>query len=235
MKPYLLLFASLLLWTGANANCTNAYASAGYSLAHAKRSLSANNFDHQQYYAGRSLEAFEKAKLLVETCGCQSSMDPILNGIDNLTNALGQTEWDMGRYYTKKALENAHQLLESLDICSSGAAGSSTTGNSETEAVQQEEAFPLDTPKPEATYEVQLLFQQQAEGNITELEKAIHELATLFQCDKALHILKERKSRTEAALSAETLETTKAYYLSQVVSIHNKALFALLECSKNTQ
>jgi len=235
MKTYLLLFASLLFWVGAKANCTNAYASAGYSLAHTKRSLSANNFDHQQYYAGRALEAFEKAKLLVETCGCQSSMNPILNGIDNLNNALGQTEWDMGRYYTKKALENAHQLLESLDICSSGTSGSSPTGDPESEDVQQKETLALETSMAEANYQVQLLFQQQAEADITELEKAIHELATLFQCDKALHILKERKTRTEDALKAETLETTKSYYLSQVVSIHNKALFALLECSKNTQ
>ncbi len=218
---------------GMHANCTNAYASAGYSLSHAKKSLSANNFEHQQYYAERALIAFEKAQAQIENCGCQASMNPILDGIENLETALQQTEWDMGRFYTKKALENAEELLNSLDVCTTTATPEFETGSEEAqEAVSDEMINPGENPEEVSSLVKQLDFKRVAEIDIASLERSIRELATLFHCEKAVHILKDRKTRTEEELKAESIEETKAYYLSQVVSIHNKALFALIECSK---
>ncbi len=215
------------------ANCTNAYAQAGYSLSHAKKSMSANNFEHQQYYAERALTAFEKAQTQIEGCGCEASNDPILDGIENLETALSQTEWEMGRYYTKKALENAQELLTSLDICTTNETPEYETGTEETVEIVSDEMTTLaENLEETSTLEKQLDFKRLAEIDIAELEKSIRELATLFQCEKAMHLLKERKSRTEEELRSESFEKTRAYYLSQVVSIHNKALFALIECSK---
>lgn len=195
--------------------------------------MSANNFDHQQYYAERALMAFEKAQSQIEECGCQASMDPILDGIENLETALSQTEWDMGRFYTKKALKNAEELLNSLDVCTTTETSEMEASSEETQDVASNEMIALAENSEEViTLEKQLDFKQLAETDIADLERSIRELATLFQCEKALHILKDRKSRTEEELKAESFEKTKAYYLSQVVSIHNKALFALIECSK---
>ena len=233
MKNYLSLFTCLLFGFIAQANCTNAYATAGYSLSHSKKSMSANNFEHQQYYAERALIAFEKAKAQIESCGCQSSMNPILAGIKNLETSLSQTEWDMGRFYTKKAVENAHQLLESLDMCSMDDSQEFGSDSKESLVPETTEMQNLeDKIAKENILEEQLNFKRLAEIEIADLENSIRELATLFQCDKALHILQDRKSRTEEELQAESLDQTKAYYRSQVVAIHNKALFALIECSK---
>ncbi|NNJ88296.1 MAG: hypothetical protein HKP53_02755 [Eudoraea sp.] len=233
MKIYLAIIAFLFISLGMHANCTNAYASAGYSLSHAKKSMSANNFEHQQYYAERALMAFEKAQSQIENCGCQASLDPILDGIENLETALSQTEWDMGRFYTKKALGNAQDLLNSLDECTIAKASDYEAGLEETQEVASDEIIALSENAEEvSTLEMQLDFKQLAETDIADLERSIRELATLFQCEKALTILKELKPRTEEELKAESLENTKAYYLSQVVSIHNKALFAMIECSK---
>ncbi|MGB5645715.1 MAG: hypothetical protein WBM55_01250 [Muriicola sp.] len=234
MKNYLSLFACFLFALIAQANCTNAYSTAGYSLSHAKKSMSANNFEHQQYYAERALIAFEKAKAQIESCGCQASMNPALEGIKNLEASLSQTKWDMGRFYTKKAVENAHQLLESLDMCSLDDPQEFDTGSNESLEPEAKEMQSLeDQIAKEHILEEQLNFKRLAEMEIADLENSIRELATLFQCDKALHILKDRKSRTEEELQAESLDKTKAYYRSQVVAIHNKALFALIECSKD--
>jgi hypothetical protein len=235
MKTYLTLFACLLTQFGIQANCTNAYASAGYSLAHAKKSLSSNNFEHQQYYADRSLQAFEKAKLSVEQCGCDASLNPIMDGIENLENALAQTDWDMGRYFTKRALENAQNLLESLDICSNNDAPdpNTTSGSTLDETAVQEETLTQNTSLV-SELESQINFQRSAETDIKTLENAIRELALLFECDKAMQILKGRKVRAEDDLRPETMAETKSFYISQVVSMHNKALFALLECSKQS-
>ncbi len=218
---------------GMHANCTNAYASAGYSLSHVKKSLSANNFEHQQYYAERALLAFEKALAQIENCGCQASMNPILDGIENLETALSQTEWDMGRFYTKKALENAEELLNSLDVCTTTETSEFESGSEEVqEAVSDGMVTLAENTEEVSSLEKQLDFKRSAEIDIAALEGSIRELATLFQCEKALHILGDRKTRTEEEIKAESFEKTKAYYLSQVVSIHNKALFALIECSK---
>ncbi len=233
MKNFLACLVFSLISLGIHANCTNSYSSAGYSLSHAKRSLSSNNFQHQQYYAERALLAFEKAQFQIESCGCQASIAHILDGIENLETALSQTEWDMGRFYTKKALENAEELLNSLDVCSTTGTEGFETGFEDTQKSVSDQIETLSENIEEvSTLEKQLDFKRVAEIDIAALERSIRELATLFQCEKALHILRDRKKRTEEEIKAESFEKTKAYYLSQVVSIHNKALFALIECSK---
>lgn len=233
MKINLLFIVSLLFQINVSANCADAYASASYSLSHTKKSLNANNFDHQQYSASRALEAFEKSKELVENCGCESSMNAILDGIENLESSLEAADWDMGRYYAKRALANAQDLLGFLDMCSSNNPEETTEDpyNVEDEAVEGATMNVLVESETD-DLERKIDFQRLAKINISELESAIRELALLFECDKALNIMNSRKDRTEEDLKVESFAATKAHYVSQTVSIHNKALFALLECSK---
>ncbi len=115
-NKFLVLFACFLTALCASANCNDSYSTASYALNHAKKSFNAKNFDHQQYYANKALEALEKAKKFVEICGCDKALDPIRDGIENLEKAMDQEDWDMGRYYTKKAVENAKSLINELDI-----------------------------------------------------------------------------------------------------------------------
>jgi len=237
MKINLLFIVCLLFQISVSANCVNAYAAASYSLSHTKKSLNANNFEHQQYSASRALEAFEKTKALLTACGCESPMNAAVDGIDNLENSLEASDWDMGRYYAKRAFGNAQDLLDRLDICSSNdpAESSEDSGNyvDETVTAEDDAMYILLESENDET-EMKINFQRLAEINITELERAIHELALLFECDRALNIMNSRKTRTEEDLKRESLSTTKAHYVSQTVSIHNKALFALLECSKHS-
>jgi hypothetical protein len=195
--------------------------------------LNANNFDHQQYSASRALEAFEKSKELVENCGCESSLNAILDGIENLESSLEAADWDMGRYYAKRALANAQDLLGFLDMCSSNNPEETTEDpyNVEDEAVEGATMNVLVESETD-DLERKIDFQRLAKINISELESAIRELALLFECDKALNIMNSRKDRTEEDLKVESFAETKAHFVSQTVSIHNKALFALLECSK---
>lgn len=239
MKINLLVILSLFIQISVSANCDDAYGSASYGLSHTKKSLNANNFDHQQYSASRALEAFEKAKELIITCGCKSSMTAVLDGINNLESSLEASDWDMGRYYAKRALGNAQDLLGFLDMCSSNNPEQTSEDSYEDEGIDEDEAavseddtmsILVDSESDEM--EMKIDFQRLAEINISELEKAIHELAILFECDKALNIINGRKDRTEEDLKMESFAATKAHYVSQTVSIHNKALFALLECSK---
>lgn len=213
------------------ANCTNAYASAGYTLSHAKKSMEANNFEHQQYYAERALSALEKTRDENETCGCPGAMDPILDGMENLNTALSQEKWDDARFYTKKAIADAQKVLYTLDMCALG------------QDVPQEDApkgeipdaetpSSIDGSKAAEEWNAKLLLRQNAQDELILLEKSIHNMASLFECQRALQIVRERRVKSDEELQREELSNLKSYYISQAAALHNKALFALLECGK---
>lgn len=120
---FFLLFLFLIVGS-VKAQCTSTYSMATYALAHTKKSLSSDNFDHQKLYAERAIESFEKDRELVKACGCEESLAQIEKGLDNLYKAVDPKDWEEGRYYTKKALANAHELISTLDICTNKGAAS---------------------------------------------------------------------------------------------------------------
>jgi hypothetical protein len=121
---FMMLWMSLLglsssLSTNHN-DCGKAHSAASYALFHAKKALNADNFDHQRYYAERSVEAFTKTQTLIKDCGCKSANNAILDGIDNLTKAANAEDWEKGRFYTKKGVANAQDLIGFIEECTSG-------------------------------------------------------------------------------------------------------------------
>lgn len=215
------------------ANCENAYASAGYGLSHAKKSMEANNFEHQQYYAERALQAFEKAQAQNENCGCPGIADPIHNGIENLKTALSQEKWDNGRFYTKKALANAEQVLNNLDLCSLGQQPEVPEEIAANDALSKsQEQDSMTTLSAEEEWASKLALKEKAEEELQALERSIQKIARIFECDRALQITSEWKGKSETEMRTQDLSTLRSYYMSEVIALHNKTLFALLECSK---
>tara|TARA_R110002049_G_scaffold13497_3_gene58312 strand:+ start:7435 stop:7980 length:546 start_codon:yes stop_codon:yes gene_type:complete len=97
-------------------NCDSAYSSSSYALNYAKKALKADNFDHQKYYAEKSLIALEKTKKLMKECDCKDAMNSVLNGITNLEKAAEPKDWDLGRHYSKLALKNVENTIAALDV-----------------------------------------------------------------------------------------------------------------------
>ena len=120
-KLSFLLISLLFVNTALFANCGEAYSTATYALSHTKKSLDSNNFDHQMYYADRAIDALEKTKGLAENCGCDNSMDYILNGLVDLKKSADPEDWDKGRYYAQKAYEELQSLISAFDVCTSSA------------------------------------------------------------------------------------------------------------------
>lgn len=225
MKNFTLFLACFISLHAVKANCTNAYSSASYALAHAKKAMSADNFDHQRYYAERALIAFEKTQTLTEECGCETSADYIYNGIGNLTKAVDPKDWEMGRYYTKKAVANAQDLLVALDLCTSGESNQIPAGVSPQFSVSEE---PLKNPEE---LEAQLALKRMAEINIFEFEKSVKQLAGLLSCQEGLDFNRILEPKTDEALEKESLEETKEFYRKQAVSLQLHVLEALTACS----
>lgn len=122
MRKFTLLLTFFFALTfGAFAQCTTAYSSASYALAHTKRAFSADNFDHQMLYADRGVEAMVKAKVLIEECGCQPALNELVQALDNLEKATDPADWEAGRYFTKIALEHMKTVMGELDRCTTGA------------------------------------------------------------------------------------------------------------------
>jgi hypothetical protein len=126
---FLLSFTFILTTLWVSAKCDNTYTSASYALNHAKKSISSKNLDHQKYYAYKALEALEKARKLIEICGCDKAVDPILDGIENLEKASDPKDFEMGRYYTKKAFGDIQNLINQLDIYTQGGLATIDTSN----------------------------------------------------------------------------------------------------------
>lgn len=123
MRKFTLSLTFLLAFIYAgSAQCTSAYSAASYALAHTKRAFNADNFDHQMLYADRGVEAMEKAKVLIEDCGCQEALTQMVQGMDNLTKAVEPVDWEAGRYYTKIALAHVKSVMGELDRCTASAA-----------------------------------------------------------------------------------------------------------------
>lgn len=183
--------------------------------------MDSNNFDHQQYYAGRALEALEKTEALAESCGCNESLSVIKEGILNLEKALDPRDWEMGRYYKKKALANAQNLLSALDLCSG-----TDSYEAENEKVESEEINDINTATTKLPEELeeQLALKNLKEITLSELENTLKSLASILGCDKAKMVLENRGLKTEDTLNDETLEATKDYYFKQTIALQTRAL-----------
>lgn len=124
-KLILLLFLCTYSILAQNSLCEKAYSKASYALLHTQKALKANNFDHQMYYAERANEAFYEAQELLKGCGCKAADDAVYEGEQNTKSAMTPDKWETGRYFCKKALENARSLIDAISVCNEG--GVSTT------------------------------------------------------------------------------------------------------------
>lgn len=117
---FLYLYLLLSACNPAPANpCLDLQASAGYAVTYSKRSLKANNFDHMQYYAERSMEALRSVADNLESCGCPDAVDPLLDSQEDLERALQAAKWEKGRFYSQRALEHNRMMMQELEQCSS--------------------------------------------------------------------------------------------------------------------
>ncbi|XLS28102.1 hypothetical protein ACJD0Z_12930 [Flavobacteriaceae bacterium M23B6Z8] len=129
MKTTIFLW-SLLICFSANAfqsDCDNAHSSASYAIFHTNKSLKADNFDHQRYYAERAIEALEKTQGFVENCGCEQAKINIDLGLESLKKGADPDDWDKGRYYTKKAYAEVQNLIGAIEVCNTGKVSDSYT------------------------------------------------------------------------------------------------------------
>jgi hypothetical protein len=232
MNPKLIvIFAaviSLFCSSSPQSVCADAYTSASYGLSHSKKAFNAHNFDHQKYYAGRALEALEKTRDLVGECGCTGAMNSIEDGMENLEEALDPTDWKMGRYYSKKAMENAYSVLENLDLCSMSE--DSVTEQSETDSDSKTGSSATSDSVEDETEEAIQEFEATAREQLENLNKKIAELCQRLGCDNAKLAMEQTNTDLPQGRVFSSLEEAMDYYKAQTITAYEQAAMAVKQC-----
>lgn len=96
-------------------DCVVVYTRASYALSHSKKALKANNFEHQMYYAGKTLESYKKITEAMESCSCENLTEIIQDIMNDVEKAADPADWDRGRYYSKKVYTSTQELITVLD------------------------------------------------------------------------------------------------------------------------
>lgn len=113
------LFAMQAVFPNPNP-CDNFYSKVTYALNHGKKAMTATNFEHQMYYAERAYEALEDSKSFMGDCYCAKAEAQSIQAMETLDKAIQPTDWEAGRFFTKKALAQINDLITSIDQCTLG-------------------------------------------------------------------------------------------------------------------
>ncbi len=97
-------------------DCSDVYNMATYALSHSKKALKSNNFDHQIYYSGKTLESYKKIAEGMKSCDCKDAIEKILDITIYAEKAADPVDWDRGRYYSKKVYLSTQELITTLDM-----------------------------------------------------------------------------------------------------------------------
>ena len=218
------LFAQVAI---AKSNCEDAYTSASYGLSHSKKAFKANNFDHQQYYAGRALDALEKTRDQVNNCGCDGALVSIASSIENLEKALDPKDWDMGRYFTKRAIADAYSVLENLDICSLP----NDTSSSDPNTNITESSDSASTPEQEAAH-IKALdeLESAALTELKQLDQTVQRLSELLDCEVPQFSIDQIKAKYKDTPYADSLDELQDRFVEDVRTLYQKALDAIEDC-----
>src|SRR5690606_35070655 len=100
--------------------CDNFYSKVTYALNHGKKAMTATNFEHQMYYAERANEALEDSKTFMGDCDCAKAQTQTRDAMETLDKAVDPIDWQAGRFFTKKALQQINELITSIDQCTQG-------------------------------------------------------------------------------------------------------------------
>jgi len=156
-KNYLFFLLSIaFLHSNAQNNCEDAHSDVIYAYSHVKSAYDSNNISHLKDYSKRSTDAFNRAKKILNDCGCETSYNYAFDASELLSKVEDAKTFDDGRFYVKRAREIAKKVINELELC--------------TKLTQEDEAL------ASLEYDRLKLKQQQIELNLKE-EKIKQKLA----------------------------------------------------------
>jgi hypothetical protein len=117
-KNYLffLLFISIVCAYAQN-KCENAHSDVIYAYSHVKSAYDSNNVSHLKDYSKRSTDAFNRAKKILNECGCEASYNYAFDAAELLSKVENAKTFEDGRFYVKRARDIAKNVINELELC----------------------------------------------------------------------------------------------------------------------
>ncbi|GAA4270579.1 hypothetical protein [Hyunsoonleella aestuarii] len=227
----LLFFVSTLSFS--QAKCEDADSDLLYAYSHVKSAYNSNNISHLKYYSNRSLEAFERSKEKLKTCGCESAYDLAYDGAKLLAHVENAGTFEDGRFYVKRARDIAQQSIVELDKFTvlTSEEESLLSLKSEKEKLEQ---LQKELKEKESEIKAKLAAQKQKEAEhnkerlinaykeaIASNIEAYNKILELCNCDA--ETLTEIKPN-EANLENKGVEEIKLYLLENIKGLTNTYL-----------
>lgn len=118
-KNYLFFLISLayIQQFYAQNNCENAHSDVIYAYSHVKSAYDSNNISHLKDYSKRSTDAFNRAKKILNDCGCEASYNYAFDASELLSKVENAKTFEDGRFYVKRARDIARNVINELELC----------------------------------------------------------------------------------------------------------------------
>ncbi|NDV42760.1 hypothetical protein [Flagellimonas sediminis] len=182
-KSHVLVVAVMLIavQTTFAFQCDAFYSKVTYALNHCKKAMTATNFEHQMYYAERAWEALDKAKASKGECDCQKADEKTIDAMESLDKAIEPSDWEAGRFFTKKAQGQISELITFLDECTMGISTTTTVVDTDTTVFENEAHPQEENTKSVNTMEMEMIkiFDKHAQDKLHSAENAINQLVEL--------------------------------------------------------
>ncbi len=206
-----------------NKACAYADSNIGYVKTQTEQALESTDLNSARYYTYKALNAIEKSRKQLESCGCEYATKSIYDGLENLKDATRATSLSSTKILLNKALENTIASLESLEkheLHNSKYASDVLVVNTK----NSEEG------KPEFILSEGKSLQFKIDQSLINFQNSLQEVVISVPCGEAHDFADRIYKICENELLKSDLTEGKKYYNLRVKQITAKALEELGNC-----
>lgn len=224
--------------------CSDVQSDLSYAYSHVKDAFEANNLTHLQYYANRSLKAFERAQEKFETCKCEVANNLTYDNIETLEKVDRAKTFEDARFFIKRAIEGAKNTMNALDKCTAVGASDLPLVNNSTSLASATPSAPIITSSSVSNDQLKLAEQKELElrqikqlligqnkaivlSNIEVYNKALE------ICDCKSEVLDITQNEEENELISKSIDQIKSHYLNTLKQLTASYLSQLNQCADN--
>ncbi len=220
-KSYLFFLLSFaFLHINAQNKCEDAHSDVIYAYSHVKSAYDSNNISHLKDYSKRSTDAFNRAKKILNDCGCKASYNHAYDASELLSKVENVETFEDGRFYVKRARDIAKKVINELELCTK------LTQEDEDLAKLERDRLKLQQQQIELSLKEQKIKQKMAEKEAAELIlkkqqliskndlalttnlESFNKILNACDCDLEMPGINYKK---EALLSKDLIEIKKEY------------------------
>ncbi len=206
-----------------NKACEYVGSNIGYVKTQTQKALDATEINAARFHAYKALNAIEKSKNQLNSCGCDYAKKNIYEGLDNLKMATRATTLNSTKLLLERALDNTEGSLEALDeheLHDSRYASDVLAMNTIT---SEKEKIAMKSPEGDQLH-------KKIDKTLLNYEKSLNDVINSVECKEAYAFALNIYQHCEKEILKDNLTEAKMYYNLKTKAITKKALQKLEDC-----